>query len=238
MRYTEMIPGLDYTVTKSSSNGMIQKGDVRTYPVFGHIEYALLTEESDTAYITLGLIPTGTTVIQKINLPPLERNLADKIHDMFNIYAEEVNLTILEETWESGTVCEFTISYIIEYQLVQKVTVAYKSRYSKLSEMAKPTICIWNSKDNKVEVYDFEEGLDIALKSVNNLSIQNCMDDSYRLSLDAAISHAEEVAERLANRHLNNGEDCKLCAIEHQQLADWLKELREFRHKYGKEGEQ
>ena len=119
---------------------------MRTYPVFGHIEYALLTEESDTAYITLGLIPTGTTVIQKINLPPLERNLADKIHDLFNIYAEEINLTISEETREIGTVCEFTISYIIKYQLVQKVTVAYKSRHNKLSEIIKPTIYILSAK--------------------------------------------------------------------------------------------
>ena len=31
MKYQEMIPGLDYTVTKSSSNGMIQKGDVIQY---------------------------------------------------------------------------------------------------------------------------------------------------------------------------------------------------------------
>ena len=123
-----------------------------------------------------------------------------------------------------------TISYVVRDKLIQEITVAYKSRHNKLlSEMAKPTICIWNSKDNKVEVYGFEEGLDIALKSIQNLSIQNCMDDSYRISLDEAIAHAEEVTERLANHHLNNGEDCKLCAIEHQQLADWLKELRLYR---------
>ena len=208
---------------------------MRLYPISGHIKYALLTEESDTAYITLGLLPDGTTTLQEINLPSLERNLADKIRDLFNRYAEEISLTISEETWETGKVCEFTVSYAVEGRLVQEVTVAYKSRYDKLSEMVKPTVCIWDSKDDKVEVYDFEEGLDIALKSVNSLSIQNCMNDSCRLSLDEAIIHAEEVTKRLASRQVQNGENYKICAIEHQQLADWLKELREFRHKYGKE---
>lgn len=208
---------------------------MRTYPISGHIQYTHLSTNAGNTQINIGIFPENSMELQEITLPPLEKDLTYKIYSLFNQYAEEINLTISEETWEVGTVCEFTISYIIEYQLVQKVTVAYKSRYSKLSEMVKPTICIWNSKDNKVEVYDFEEGLDVALKSIANLNIQSCMDDSYRLSLDEAISHAEELAERLANSHITNGEDCKLCAIEHQQLTDWLKELREFRHKYGKE---
>ena len=202
---------------------------MRLYPISGHIEYALLTEESNTAYITLGILPDGTTVIQEFNLPPMEGNLANKIHDLFNKYTEEISLMISEETWEVGKVCEFTISYVVRDKLIQEVTVAYKSRHNKLSETVKPTLCIWNSKENKVAVYSLEEGLDIALKSIANLNIQNCMTDSYRLSLDEAISHAEEVAERLANSHITNGEDCKLCAIEHQQLADWLKELKAYR---------
>ena len=208
------------------------------YPISGHIEYALLTEEANTAYITLGIFPDGSTALQDISLPPLEKDLTRKIRDLFNQYAEEISLTILEETWEVGTACEFTISYVVRDKLIQEVTVAYKNYRNKLSEMAKPTLCIWNSKENKVAVYSLEEGLEVALKSIANLNIQSCMDDPHRLSLDEAISHAEELAERLANSHITNGEDCKLCAIEHQQLADWLKELREFRHKYGKEGEQ
>ncbi len=33
-------------------------------------------------------------------------------------------------------------------------------------------------------------------------NLQKCMSDSYRLSLDEAIAHAEEVAENLANCHV------------------------------------
>lgn len=201
---------------------------MRLYPISGYIEYARLIENSDDAYIVIGLLPDGSTALQEILLPPLEKDLTYKIHDLFTQYAEEIGLMISEETWEVGKVCEFTISYVVQDKLIQEVTVAYKSHYNKLSEMAKPTVCLFGS-DGEIRVYGLEEGLEVALKSITNLNIQNCMTDSYRLSLDEAISHAEEVAERLANSHITNGEDCKLCAIEHQQLADWLKELRLYR---------
>lgn len=201
---------------------------MRLYPISGHIKYAHFADSSDLQ-IDIGLLPENSMELQEITLPPLEKNLMYKIRSLFNRYAKEISLMISEETWEVGKVCEFTISYVVRDKLIQEVTVAYKSRYNKLSEMVKPTLCIWHSKENKVAVYSLEEGLDIALKSIANLNIQNCMTDSYRLSLDEAISHAEEVAERLANSHITNGEDCKLCAIEHQQLADWLKELKAYR---------
>lgn len=200
---------------------------MRLYPISGHIKYAHFADSSDLQ-IAIGLLPENSMELQEITLPPLEKDLTYKIHDLFNQYAKEISLMISEETWEVGKVCEFTISYVVRDKLIQEVTVAYKSCHNKLSEMVKPTVCLFGS-DGEISVYGLEEGLDIALKSISNLNIQSCMDDSHRLSLDEAISHAEEVAERLANRHVNSGEDCKLCAIEHEQLADWLKELRLYR---------
>ena len=47
--------------------------------------------------------------------------------------------------------------------------------------------------------------------------------DSYCISLDDAISHAEEVADRLAE---SSGNSYDKCAAEHRQLAGWLSELR------------
>jgi hypothetical protein len=44
------------------------------------------------------------------------------------------------------------------------------------------------------------------------------------MTLDEAIQHAQEVADR----------GCDQCARDHQQLADWLKELKELR-KHGTE---
>ena len=62
------------------------------------------------------------------------------------------------------------------------------------------------------------------------------------MTLDEAIKHAEEVAEKfesLHERYENMDEDrllfrveeneCKNCAKEHRQLAEWLKELRAYR---------
>lgn len=40
------------------------------------------------------------------------------------------------------------------------------------------------------------------------------------MTLDEAIQHAEERAHA----------DCSDCAMEHRQLAEWLKELREFKN--------
>lgn len=58
------------------------------------------------------------------------------------------------------------------------------------------------------------------------------------ITLDEAISHAREVARvnRLRTKHPavhRNDEDeieaCLLCAVEHEQLAEWLEELKAYR---------
>ena len=51
------------------------------------------------------------------------------------------------------------------------------------------------------------------------------------MTLDEAIKHAEEVAERLENSCKRDwmGEDDKSCASDHRQLAEWLKELKQLR---------
>lgn len=50
----------------------------------------------------------------------------------------------------------------------------------------------------------------------------------YIFSLDEAIEHAREAAERLARRAAS-GEMCEKCAVEHYTLYRWLVELRERR---------
>lgn len=58
-------------------------------------------------------------------------------------------------------------------------------------------------------------------------SLKKILDrNGYRMPLDEAIEHAQEVAERLAERHYATGEGCELCAIEHWQIAEWLRELK------------
>jgi hypothetical protein len=54
------------------------------------------------------------------------------------------------------------------------------------------------------------------------------------MTLDEAIKHCEEVAERLENSCKRDwmGEDDKRCAFEHRQLAEWLRELQEYRKLY------
>ena len=47
------------------------------------------------------------------------------------------------------------------------------------------------------------------------------------MTIDEAIKHAERVAE--ANKSAN----CIECAEEHQQLADWLKELKAYKENQG-----
>jgi hypothetical protein len=55
------------------------------------------------------------------------------------------------------------------------------------------------------------------------------------MTIDEAIKHCEEVAERKeasykADLALGLGtNDCKECAKEHRQLAEWLKELKTYR---------
>ena len=55
------------------------------------------------------------------------------------------------------------------------------------------------------------------------------------MTLDEAIRHAEEVAERLENSHKRDWmcEDDERCAKEHRQLAAWLKELKEYKEQSG-----
>lgn len=62
------------------------------------------------------------------------------------------------------------------------------------------------------------------------------------MTLDEAIRHAEEVAKENEERHMENPSilgyqekfyDCKECAEEHRQLAEWLKELKERRQHTG-----
>lgn len=61
------------------------------------------------------------------------------------------------------------------------------------------------------------------------------------MTLDEAIKHAEEVAEEKFNNAvsimdkmksdiaLSNAEECKLCAEEHRQLAEWLKDYKRLK---------
>lgn len=59
------------------------------------------------------------------------------------------------------------------------------------------------------------------------------------LTLEEAIKHCEEKAKEL-NCQIEKGEirtsdilDCFECANEHLQLAEWLKELKDFRLRFG-----
>ena len=55
------------------------------------------------------------------------------------------------------------------------------------------------------------------------------------MTIDEAIIHAEEVAEnneKIADTFeysLKTKSDCKKCASDHRQLAEWLRELKEYR---------
>lgn len=50
------------------------------------------------------------------------------------------------------------------------------------------------------------------------------------MTLEEAIEHCEEVAERLENSCKRDwmSEDDERCASEHRQLAEWLKALKEI----------
>ena len=52
------------------------------------------------------------------------------------------------------------------------------------------------------------------------------------MTIDEAIKHAEEVASRLFDDRVH----CIKCAEEHQQLAEWLKELKQLREQESKVG--
>ena len=51
------------------------------------------------------------------------------------------------------------------------------------------------------------------------------------MTLDEAIQHAKDVVDEENSKLLKVGEEyvCSECAKEHDQLAGWLKELREYR---------
>ena len=52
------------------------------------------------------------------------------------------------------------------------------------------------------------------------------------MTLDEAIKHCEEVAEKYCEKveeGLNADDFCDSCASEHRQLAEWLKELKRLR---------
>ena len=54
------------------------------------------------------------------------------------------------------------------------------------------------------------------------------------MTIDEAIEHAREVAEENREEALNAffppyADECESCAIEHEQLADWLEELKKYR---------
>ena len=67
------------------------------------------------------------------------------------------------------------------------------------------------------------------------------------MTLDEAIKHAEEVAEKKFDNAvsimdkmksdiaLKNAEECKQCAQEYRQLAEWLKELKQLREQISDE---
>lgn len=50
------------------------------------------------------------------------------------------------------------------------------------------------------------------------------------ISLDEAIKHCEEVAEEHTKYNFYGGyESCDDCGKEHRQLAEWLKELKDYK---------
>lgn len=65
----------------------------------------------------------------------------------------------------------------------------------------------------------------VCAKSSRKGATCNCksVKDAKPMTLDFAIEHAEETAKRKAGTE---------CGSQHQQLADWLKELREYRKMY------
>ena len=55
------------------------------------------------------------------------------------------------------------------------------------------------------------------------------------MTLDEAIAHCQETAKELRKQpfkekmDIEDTADCETCAEEHEQLAEWLKELKELR---------
>lgn len=63
---------------------------MRLYSISGHIKYAHFADSSDLQ-IDIGLLPENSMELQEITLPPLEKDLTYKIHDLFNQYATEIS---------------------------------------------------------------------------------------------------------------------------------------------------
>ena len=61
------------------------------------------------------------------------------------------------------------------------------------------------------------------------------------MTIDEAIKHAEEVAKANESWHEEyidtafeqHALNCKKCAEDHRQLAEWLKELQKYRELFG-----
>jgi hypothetical protein len=72
--------------------------------------------------------------------------------------------------------------------------------------------------------------------AVRNGSVSLNRRKERRMTIDEAIKHCEEVAEendKIANTFeysLKTKSDCKECASEHRQLAEWLRELKKLRN--------
>ena len=59
------------------------------------------------------------------------------------------------------------------------------------------------------------------------------------MTLDEAIKHCEEVAEKYCEKveeGLTADDFCDSCASEHRQLAEWLRELKKYRAIFEKIG--
>lgn len=60
------------------------------------------------------------------------------------------------------------------------------------------------------------------------------------MTIDEAIKHAEEVAEKYCEKveeGLTADDFCDSCASDHRQLAEWLRELKKYRAIFEKVGE-
>lgn len=63
------------------------------------------------------------------------------------------------------------------------------------------------------------------------------------MTLEEGIIHAEDVArmnheaaKHLTDEHPTQAEKCEACAKEHEQLTEWLKELKAYRETWSKLG--
>ena len=63
------------------------------------------------------------------------------------------------------------------------------------------------------------------------------------MTLEEGIIHTEDVArmnheaaKHLTDEHPTQAEKCEACAEEHQQLAEWLKELKAYKETWNKLG--